>query len=156
MFELLTLADAHGDGNAVAAALAACAGLLIGSFLNVVIHRLPVMMQRESDNYVAQRKRSRSCRTSDRYNLVDAALLLPVIAATRSRHRKHPGARATWPCVANARLQGSPFRSATPSLNCWAPCWRRGLAWHFGTGWAGLGALVFGYFLLLAMTFIDA
>ena len=28
-------------------------GLLIGSFLNVVIHRLPKMMQRESDNYCA-------------------------------------------------------------------------------------------------------
>jgi leader peptidase (prepilin peptidase)/N-methyltransferase len=28
-------------------------GLLFGSFLNVVIHRLPKMMQRESDNYVA-------------------------------------------------------------------------------------------------------
>ncbi len=28
-------------------------GLLIGSFLNVVIHRVPVMMQRETDNFIA-------------------------------------------------------------------------------------------------------
>jgi leader peptidase (prepilin peptidase)/N-methyltransferase len=37
-------------------------GLLFGSFLNVVIHRLPKMMQRESDNYVASKAASR-CRT---------------------------------------------------------------------------------------------
>ena len=28
-------------------------GLCVGSFLNVVIHRIPIMMQRESENYLA-------------------------------------------------------------------------------------------------------
>ena len=41
-------------GNWFTACCAAVAGLLIGSFLNVVIHRLPKMMQRASDNYLAE------------------------------------------------------------------------------------------------------
>jgi leader peptidase (prepilin peptidase)/N-methyltransferase len=37
-------------GSLSAALVAGLFGLLIGSFLNVVIHRVPKMMQRESDN----------------------------------------------------------------------------------------------------------
>src|SRR3954468_3511190 len=44
-------------------------GLLFGSFLNVVIHRLPKMMQRESDNYVAEESGKPPPHT-DRYNLM--------------------------------------------------------------------------------------
>src|SRR5450830_588539 len=40
-------------GSLPATLVAALFGLLIGSFLNVVIYRLPKMMQRDSDNYVA-------------------------------------------------------------------------------------------------------
>src|SRR3569832_1719354 len=51
MLDLLLFSPA---GNSWAAAIAGIFGLLIGSFLNVVIYRLPKMMQREADNYVAQ------------------------------------------------------------------------------------------------------
>src|SRR5450830_1633935 len=44
---------AHPAGSISAALIAIMLGLLIGSFLNVVIHRLPLMMQREADNYLA-------------------------------------------------------------------------------------------------------
>ena len=44
-------------------------GLLVGSFLNVVIHRLPKMMQRESDNYVASETNQELPHT-DQYNLI--------------------------------------------------------------------------------------
>src|SRR5262249_18353102 len=56
-------------GNTIVAACAGIFGLLIGSFLNVVIHRLPKMMQRESDNYVAHESGNPLPHT-DRYNLV--------------------------------------------------------------------------------------
>ncbi|WP_313033215.1 prepilin peptidase, partial [Massilia alkalitolerans] len=49
--------------------VAALFGLLVGSFLNVVIHRIPKMMQRESDNYVAQESGKEPPHT-DRYNLM--------------------------------------------------------------------------------------
>ncbi|MBS0307565.1 MAG: prepilin peptidase, partial [Proteobacteria bacterium] len=56
-------------GNALVAAIAGIFGLMIGSFLNVVIHRLPKMMQRESDNYVASES-GQPLPHQDRYNLV--------------------------------------------------------------------------------------
>ena len=49
--------------------VAALFGLLIGSFLNVVIHRIPKMMQRESDNYVAHES-GKELPHTDRYNLM--------------------------------------------------------------------------------------
>lgn len=44
-------------------------GLVVGSFLNVVIHRIPKMMQRESDNYVAEES-GKPLPHTDRYNLM--------------------------------------------------------------------------------------
>src|SRR3954447_17577262 len=55
--------------NAIPTIFAGILGLLLGSFLNVVIHRLPKMMQRESDNYVAQES-GRPMPHEDRYNIM--------------------------------------------------------------------------------------
>ena len=44
-------------------------GLLIGSFLNVVIHRLPIMMDRAEENYIAD-KHGKEQPFKDRYNLM--------------------------------------------------------------------------------------
>lgn len=43
-------------------------GLIVGSFLNVAIYRFPIMMQRESDNYLAMENDDQPPYT-DRYNL---------------------------------------------------------------------------------------
>lgn len=65
MLDLLLFA---APGNMLPAAVAGVFGLLIGSFLNVVIYRMPQMMQRESDNYVASESRLPLPHT-DRYGL---------------------------------------------------------------------------------------
>ncbi|MFX8133561.1 prepilin peptidase, partial [Acinetobacter baumannii] len=44
-------------------------GLLVGSFLNVVIHRLPRMIEREEANYIAE-LREEPLPHPDAYNLV--------------------------------------------------------------------------------------
>ena len=44
-------------------------GLLVGSFLNVVIHRLPRMIEREEANYIAE-LREEPLPHHDAYNLV--------------------------------------------------------------------------------------
>ena len=44
-------------------------GLMFGSFLNVVIHRMPKIMQRESDNYVAHES-GQPVPHLDRYNII--------------------------------------------------------------------------------------
>jgi leader peptidase (prepilin peptidase)/N-methyltransferase len=58
-----------GPGTLAAAIAAGVLGLLIGSFLNVVIHRLPIMMQRDSDNYVAHES-GKELPHQDTYSLV--------------------------------------------------------------------------------------
>src|SRR3954468_4250579 len=56
-------------GTLAVSLVAALFGLLVGSFLNVVIYRLPVMMQRESDNYVAHES-GQPLPHADRFDLV--------------------------------------------------------------------------------------
>jgi len=66
MLDLLLFAT---PGSVFPTVIAGLFGLMIGSFLNVVIHRLPKMMQRESDNYVAHES-GKPLPHTDRYNLV--------------------------------------------------------------------------------------
>lgn len=127
-------------------------GLLVGSFLNVVIHRLPRMMQRESDNYVAHES-SKPLPHTDRYNL-----LIPRSACPHCGHQIT--ALENIPVISYLFLGGKCIECKTPIslrypvvelLTCTLSAL---LAWRFGTGVAGLATLVFCY-LLIAMTFID-
>jgi leader peptidase (prepilin peptidase)/N-methyltransferase len=139
-------------GTLPVALVAALFGLMVGSFLNVVIHRLPVMMQRESDNYVASES-GKDLPHQDRYNLV-----VPRSCCPSCGHQIT--AIENIPVLSYLALRGkcrackAPISIRYPIVELLGAVLAGGLAWHFGTGWAGLGALVFG-FLLLAMTFID-
>lgn len=140
-------------GSVLAAAVAGIFGLMIGSFLNVVIHRLPKMMQRESDNYVAHES-GKPLPHQDRYNLV-----LPPSACPHCGHRI-----AAWeniPLLSYLILGGkciackAPISLRYPAVELLTGVFSFFLVWHFGSGTAGLASLVFAY-LLIAMTFIDA
>ncbi|MEO6920117.1 MAG: A24 family peptidase [Collimonas sp.] len=140
-------------GSLLPTALAAILGLLIGSFLNVVIHRLPIMMQRESDNYVAHESGNPLPHT-DRYNLV-----VPRSACPQCKHQI--GALENVPVLSYLALRGkcasckTPISARYPIVEAFTGALSALLIWHFGSGWAGLATLVFAY-LLIAMTFIDA
>ncbi|SNS22169.1 type 4 prepilin peptidase 1 Aspartic peptidase. MEROPS family A24A [Noviherbaspirillum humi] len=128
-------------------------GLLIGSFLNVVIHRLPRMMQRESENYVAQES-GQPLPHADRYNLMTPRSSCP--------HCGHKiGALENIPVLSYAILRGkcaeckAPISLRYPMVEALTGVLSAAVAWHFGTGYTGLAALLFTY-LLIALTFIDA
>lgn len=150
MIDLLWYAP---PGHLLAASFAAIFGLLIGSFLNVVIHRLPKMMQRESDNYVAQES-GNPMPHSDRYNLV-----VPRSACPHCGHQIT--ALENIPVISYLFLRGkcikckTPISPRYPLVELMTAILSALLVWRFGTGLAGLGTLVFAY-LLIAMTFIDA
>jgi leader peptidase (prepilin peptidase)/N-methyltransferase len=78
MQELLLFAP---PATLIAAVAAGIFGLLIGSFLNVVIHRLPIMEQRETDNTIAE-IRGEPLPHTDRYDLV-----MPRSACPHCGHR---------------------------------------------------------------------
>ena len=140
-------------GSLLPAVLAAVFGLLIGSFLNVVIHRLPVMMQRESDNYVAHES-GKPLPHTERYNLV-----VPRSACPQCQHQI--GALENVPVISYLFLRGkcaackTPISIRYPIVEILTGALSGLLIWRFGSGWAGLASLVFVY-LLIAMTFIDA
>jgi len=128
-------------------------GLLIGSFLNVVVHRLPIMRQRDIDNYIAE-KEGKRLPFPERYNLAVPRSACP-----------HCGQQITAPenipVVSWLFLRGkcskckAPISARYPIVEAVSGILSRLLIWHFGSGWAGLARLVFTY-LLIAMTLIDA
>ena len=132
--------------------VAALFGLLIGSFLNVVIHRIPKMMQRESDNYVAHES-GKELPHTDRYNL-----MVPRSACPHCGHQIT--ALENIPVISWLALGGkcrkckAPISPRYPAVELVTGLLSALLVWTFGSGWAGLGALLFAY-LLIAMTFID-
>ncbi|WP_211445129.1 prepilin peptidase [Collimonas humicola] len=140
-------------GSLLPTVIAAIFGLLIGSFLNVVIHRLPIMMQRDSDNYVAHES-GQPLPHTERYNLV-----VPRSACPQCKHQI--GALENVPVLSYLALRGkcasckTPISARYPIVEAFTGALSALLIWHFGSGWAGLATLVFAY-LLIAMTFIDA
>lgn len=140
-------------GDVFAVSVAVVFGLLIGSFLNVVIHRLPKVMQRESDNYVAHES-GKPLPHTDRYNLT-----VPRSACPSCGHRIT--ALENIPVFSYIALRGkcsqckAQISMRYPVVELLTGLLSGFLIWRFGSGLAGLGSLVFLY-LLLAMTFIDA
>lgn len=140
-------------GNLPVALVGALFGLIVGSFLNVVIHRLPNMMQREFDNDVAQANGQPPPHT-ERYNL-----MLPHSNCTACGHRIT--AMENIPVISYLLLRGkcsackAPISLRYPLVELLTGALSALLIWHFGSGWTGLAALVFAW-LLITMTFIDA
>jgi leader peptidase (prepilin peptidase) / N-methyltransferase len=139
-------------GTLAAAVAAGLFGLLIGSFLNVVIYRIPKMMQRESDNYVAHESGKQLPHT-DRFNL-----MVPRSGCPHCGHQI--SALENIPVISYVALGGkcsackAPISIRYPLIEVVAGLLSALLVWTFGSGWTGLATLVFGY-ALLAMTFID-
>jgi leader peptidase (prepilin peptidase)/N-methyltransferase len=139
-------------GNLAISLIAGLFGLLFGSFLNVVIHRLPKMMQRESDNYVAAES-GKQLPHNDRYNL-----MVPRSACPHCKHQIT--AMENIPVLSYLVLRGrcshckAPISPRYPAIEALTGALSAVMIWHFGSGWAGLSTLLFLY-ALIAMTFID-
>jgi leader peptidase (prepilin peptidase) / N-methyltransferase len=137
----------------LAATLAALLfGLLIGSFLNVVVYRLPVMAQRELDNYIAH-EAGKDLPHPDRFNL-----MVPRSACPHCGHQIT--ALENIPIVSWLVLRGkcsackAPISPRYPIVEAVTGVLSALLIWQFGSGWLGLASLAFAYFLI-AMTLID-
>lgn len=150
--ELLSLVQASTSAFAVVASLF---GLIVGSFLNVVIHRMPIMLvrrwrqdceelggkvpteqaAREQFNLVTPRSRCPHCG-----HLITALENIPLLSylwlrGRCSACRKPIGVRYPFVEILSALLSGS-------------------VAWHFGFGPAGLTAIALTW-MLIALAFID-
>lgn len=139
-------------GDLPATILAAVFGLLIGSFLNVVIYRLPKMMQRDNDNYVAHES-GKELPYQDTFNL-----MVPRSACPHCGHKIT--ALENIPVISYLALRGkcsackAPIPLRYPAIEAVTAVISAALIWHFGSGWAGIATLGFAY-ALIAMTCID-
>ena len=136
----------------VFAAFATLLGLFVGSFLNVVIHRLPRMMERDWHAQAAE-LRGEEPPAGERFNL----------ATPRSRC-PHCGHQITLleniPLVSYLVLRGrcghcgAGISKRYPIVEAVSALLSAYAAWHFGFGAAALGALLFVW-AMVALTFID-
>ncbi|HLU76694.1 MAG TPA: A24 family peptidase [Burkholderiales bacterium] len=128
-------------------------GLAVGSFLNVVIHRLPRMMEREWQAQCAE-LRGEAPVAGERYNLA-----LPRSACPHCGHRIT--ALQNIPVLSYLLLRGrcagcnARISVRYPIIELLTGVATGYAAWRYGMTLAGFGAMVF-LWAMIALTFIDA
>lgn len=134
------------------AAMCLIFGLMAGSFLNVVIHRLPKIMEREWREGCAELK-GEEIAPGPAYNLV-----VPRSSCPACGHRI--STLENIPIVSFLALRGkcsackSPISVRYPLVEGLSGLLSGFAAWHFGFGLAAAGAMIFCW-SLIALTFID-
>ncbi len=127
-------------------------GLMIGSFLNVAIYRIPIMMQRESENYLALENDQPPPHT-ERYNLIT-----PRSACTSCAHKLSLADNIPLLSFAllKARCRYCKARISWryPSVELLTAVLSALVIWHLGSGIAGISGLIL-LWMLIAMSFID-
>lgn len=148
----------------VAIFVAVLLGLTIGSFLNVVIHRLPRMMDREEKRwhaeYTEQLAQAGTSTTpagepalDERYNLLVPRSRCPACAQPITALQNIPVASylVLGGKCGNCKARISP---RYPFVEALAGLLAGYAAWRFGFTLAGVGAMLF-VFAMIALTFID-
>jgi len=127
-------------------------GLLVGSFLNVVIHRLPLMMQREW---------AQQCHEMIGSSVPESDELTLSKPRSRCPHCGHAiSALENIPVISYLLLRGrckeckAPISKRYPLIELLTGLISAIVAWYFGFGLAACGALLLSW-ALLALTFID-
>ena len=128
-------------------------GLLIGSFLNVVIHRLPIMMEREFKTDAIEYFELDQPQSNDKFNLV-----VPRSACPNCQHQI--SALENIPLVSYLWLKGQCSQCSTkisaryPLVELLTGLLSMAVAIQFGVTWQCLAALILTW-SLVALTFID-
>jgi leader peptidase (prepilin peptidase)/N-methyltransferase len=140
------------DNPALFVTVCGLLGLMVGSFLNVVIHRLPKMMEREWHAQCAELS-GESISESAPYNL-----LVPRSACPHCQHAI--GALENIPVISYLMLRGkcqgcgAHISARYPIVEILSGILSAYAAWHFGFGLEAGAALIMVW-ALIALTFID-
>ena len=134
-------------------------GLLVGSFLNVVIHRLPIMMERswqqEYRDYFDESSsdEEQSVAVPERFNLMVPRSACPHCGHAITALENIP--ILSW-LMLRGRCRGCQARISAryPLVELCTGLATLAIAWHFLLGWPLLGALLLTW-TLIALTFID-
>ena len=137
-------------------ATAGFVGLCVGSFLNVVIHRLPRMMEAQWRAECASlfpQEGGVASEPAETYNLLTPPSRCPGCAAPIRAWQNIPV--VSWIALRGrcARCK-APISFRYPAVEVAAGALAVLMAWRFGATGAAMAAMVFGW-ALLALTFID-
>lgn len=149
---LSALADLFGSAPLLFAGLLGLLGLMVGSFLNVVAHRVPKILEREWRRQCAD-LRGEVLPDEPRYNL-----LVPRSACPQCGQAISP--LHNIPVISYFALRGrcsqckAPIGARYPLVELATGLLTAWVGWHFGVTWTTVAALFFVW-ALLALTFID-
>jgi leader peptidase (prepilin peptidase) / N-methyltransferase len=136
-------------------AAAAAVGLAVGSFLNVVVYRLPIMLERQWQAQCATPSNATEPASAEPtpFNLVVPRSCCPACRAPIS-------ALHNIPLLSYLALRGRCARCQAkislryPAIELLSAVSTALVAWKFGFGWSAACAMIVGWFLI-ALTFID-
>lgn len=144
---------AHLSANAaVFAALCGALGLVVGSFLNVVIHRLPKMLERQWQAECAELQGQEQSEPTP-YNL-----FVPRSSCPACKHHIPP--LHNLPVLSYLILRGrcascgSRISVRYPVVETLSAILSAYIGWRFGVTWTTLAAMVFGW-AMIALAMID-
>ena len=130
-------------------------GLVVGSFLNVVIHRLPVMLdrrwRRQCDELAG--KSPGAGKTSEAFNLVVPRSRCPHCGHRISALENIPLISFLW-LKGRCSACGTPISRRYPTVELLTAVLSVAVAWRFGAG-AGAAAGLLLTWALIALAFID-
>lgn len=142
------------QNNAIFIAITIVISLLVGSFLNVVIYRLPVMMEREfKRDYQSYFHPEQQLASESRFNLA--------VPGSHCPQCQHPlAARDNIPVFGWILLKGrcrycqTPISPRYPAIEALTGVLAGIVAWHFGASSMGYIAIVMTW-TLIVLSFID-
>ena len=132
-------------------------GLAVGSFLNVVIYRLPVMLERQWREQCAEVTGGGATTPAaggrERFNLIVPRSACPACRAPISALQNIP--LLSWLLLRGRCAScGSAISVRYPLVEVLTGLLSALIAWRFGFGWPAFAALLFTWYLI-ALTFID-
>jgi leader peptidase (prepilin peptidase)/N-methyltransferase len=133
-------------------AVAALVGLCVGSFLNVVIHRLPKMLERGWETQCAE-LRGEALPAAPAYNLVVPRSQCPSCAHRISALENVPIV-SYLVLAGKCKACGAPISARYPFVEALGAILAVSTVWRFGATWQALAACVL-LWTLIALTFID-
>jgi leader peptidase (prepilin peptidase) / N-methyltransferase len=136
-------------------------GLVVGSFLNVVIHRLPIMLERQWREQCAELATPGPAAATARVASADPSPFNLIVPRSACPACKAPiTALQNVPLISWLLLRGrcarcgSPISVRYPLVELLTGLLTAAVAWRFGFGWPTLAAIVLTWFLI-ALAFID-
>jgi leader peptidase (prepilin peptidase)/N-methyltransferase len=148
----MSFSDVLAGSPALVIGIALLAGLLVGSFLNVVIHRLPRMLERQWQDQ-AEEIAGRTPAARERYDLIMPRSACPKCNAPITALQNIPV--LSW-LVLRGKCAGcgTGISARYPLVELLTGLLSAAVAWKFGYGWPLALALLMTWFLV-ALTFID-